>query len=161
MPCMLSKDDKILMIKLGPEDILDVMELENICFSYHWSEEQFKLGLERGAYHIFGLREGGRLIGYMAFSTIELEMEVLNLGVHPDYRRKGYGDLLLREVMATCEKMGFENAFLDVRVNNKAAISLYEKHGFIKYGVRKKYYPDTKEDALLYRFDFINSKETT
>lgn len=158
---MLSHGENVRMVKLGPEDLSDVIELEQICFSYHWTEEQFKLGLERGAYLIFGLRDQGRLIGYMAFSTIELEMEVLNLGIHPDYRRKGLGTLLLGEVMRTCAGMGFENAFLDVRVNNEAAIRLYEKHGFTKYGVRKKYYPDTKEDALLYRYDFNKRKDAT
>ncbi len=139
---------------LGMDSIHEVMELEKACFEYHWTEEQFRLGLERGAFFIFGAHEGERLVGYLAFSMIVDEMEILNLAVHPDFRRKGIARELLAAVMRMCGERGMKSGFLDVKESNAPAIALYEKFGFRRNGVRKRYYPDTKEDALLYRYDF-------
>ncbi|WP_250645478.1 ribosomal protein S18-alanine N-acetyltransferase [Salidesulfovibrio onnuriiensis] len=136
------------------ESIHDVIELEKACFAYHWTEEQFRLGLERNAFHIFGVREEGRLVGYLAFSMIVDEMEILNLAVHPDFRRRGLARRLLAAVMDVCREKGMQSGFLDVKESNAPAISLYEDFGFQRNGRRKRYYPDTKEDALLYRYDF-------
>lgn len=130
------------------------MELERVCFDYHWTPDQFLMGLERGVFRILGVRQGGRLVGYLALSIILDEMEILNLAVHPDFRQKGLGTALLERGFDICIKKGVRKSFLDVKVSNESAIRLYEKNGYVKIGVRKKYYPDTKEDALLYRYDF-------
>lgn len=148
-----SDGGRIAVRSLGPGDIPRVMELEGLCFAYHWTEEQFRLGLERGAFRILGV--GGRcsLLGYMAYSVIEDEMEVLNLAVHPDCRRRGLGRRLMEACLDDCRRSGVRVCFLDVKVSNHPAIDLYVQFGFKKIGIRKKYYPDTKEDALLYRKD--------
>ncbi len=138
---------------LGPEDIREVMDLEGLCFAYHWTEEQFRLGLERGAYHILGLRLDGRMVGYAAFYVIEDDMEIMNLAVHPDFRRRGFGAMLLAEVLRHSQAVGAHQGFLDVKESNSPAIDLYRKFGFKQIGVRKRYYPDTHEDALLFRCD--------
>ena len=112
------------------------------------------MGLERGVYKILGVRVDGQLAGYIAFSLIADEMEILNLAVHPDRRGDGIGAALLERAFDICIKKGIKTSFLDVKVSNEPAIGLYKKFGYVKIGVRKKYYPDTKEDALLYRYDF-------
>ena len=138
---------------LGAADIREVMELESLCFAYHWTEEQFRLGLERGAYHILGLRLDKRMVGYAAFYVIQGDMEIMNLAVHPDFRRQGYGAMLLDAVLRQSRAAGAHQGFLDVKESNVPAIDLYRKFGFKQIGVRKRYYPDTHEDALLFRCD--------
>jgi ribosomal-protein-alanine N-acetyltransferase len=144
----------VRVVTLGEQDMDELMELERLCFAYHWTREQFAMGLERGVYRILGVRCTGRLAGYIAFSLIEDEMEILNLAVHPDFRRDGLGTALLSRAFEVCVKKGVTKSFLDVKVSNNAAIDLYRKFGYEQVGIRKRYYPDTKEDALLFRHDF-------
>lgn len=142
------------VIDLGASDVEELIELEGLCFEYRWTRDQFLLGLESGAYRIIGVRRKSLLAGYMAFSMIEDEMEILNLAVHPDYRRQGLGEALLARSFEICAAEGITKSFLDVKVSNDPALALYRKFGYKKIGVRKKYYPDTREDALLFRYDF-------
>ena len=145
-------DDQVIQLKAS--DVDDLIELEKTCFAYHWKREQFLMGLERGIFKILGIRDGDRLAAYLAISLIEDEMEILNLAVHPDYRKQGMATSLLNRGFEVCRKKGIAKSFLDVKVSNSAAIELYKKFGYVQIGVRKKYYPDTKEDALLFRHDF-------
>lgn len=142
------------VVQLMPSDLDDLVELEKLCFPYHWTRDQFLMGLERGVFRILGVRNKGLLVGYIAFSLIEDEMEILNLAVHPGHRMQGIGENLLARAFEVCRKKGIAKSFLDVKASNVAAISLYLKFGYKKIGVRKKYYPDTGEDAVLYRYDF-------
>ncbi len=141
------------VIRLGENDVDDLIALESLCFAYHWTREQFLLGLERNAFVVFGIREAERLVGYIAFSVILDEMEILNIAVHPDARRRGMGAVLLESALAYSREKQVAKSFLDVKESNAPAIALYEKYGYKQIGVRKKYYPDTREDALLYRCD--------
>ena len=147
-------DMKSAVVQLGVESIHELIDLEKLCFSYHWTREQFILGLGKGAFRILGVRHKDRLAGYIAFSLIEDEMEIMNLGVHPDFRRLGIAASLLDRAFEICKKKGIAKSFLDVKRSNIAALTLYEKYGYKQIGVRKKYYPDTKEDALLFRHYF-------
>lgn len=142
------------VVQLGASDIDELVDLEKLCFAYHWTREQFLMGLERGVFKILGVRQDNRLSGYMAFSLIDDEMEILNLAVHPDFRGKGMGKSLLNRAFEICRKKGITKSFLDVKASNIPALELYRKFGYKQIGVRKKYYPDTKEDALLFRYDF-------
>ncbi|WP_285904915.1 ribosomal protein S18-alanine N-acetyltransferase [Pseudodesulfovibrio pelocollis] len=144
-------DDRV--VALGEGDMDELMALERLCFAYHWTREQFAMGLERGVYRVLGLRQGGRLAGYIAFSLVEDEMEILNLAVHPDHRRCGIGAALLGRALDVCVTMGIAKSFLDVKASNVAAIDLYRKFGYEQIGIRKRYYPDTGDDALLFRHD--------
>ena len=139
---------------LGAEDVRDLMELEGVCFDYRWTREQFFLGLEKGAFRVLGIRRDGVLVAYMAFSIIKDEMEILNLAVHPDFRRQGLGERILMESFRVCIENNVRKSFLDVKISNEPALGLYRKFGYKQIGVRKKYYPDTREDALLFRYDF-------
>lgn len=139
---------------LGLEHITQLRALESLCFKYHWTEEQFRLGLERRAFFVLGYEEQGMLVGYLAYSIVLDEMEVLNLGVHPEFRRKGIGRALMQGLMHRCQDMDVKRGLLDVKESNEPAIGLYESLGFVQVGVRKNYYPDTREDALLYDLDF-------
>jgi len=146
---------ELTVVRLGESDIDDVIELEKQCFAYHWTREQFLLGLKDRAYVVLGVRAGnGGLDGYIAFSLIEDEMEILNLAVRPGSRKRGMGTALLKKAFEICKGSGVAKSFLDVKESNTPARNLYNKFGYVQIGVRKRYYPDTKEDALLYRYDF-------
>ena len=140
--------------KLDESSTEQLIALEKLCFSYHWTQEQFRLGLRDGAYTVLGTFDNGDLTGYIAFSLIEDEMEILNLAVHPDFRRRGIGTALLDRAFGICREKGIAKSFLDVKESNQSALNLYKKFGYTQIGVRKKYYPDTREDALLFRYDF-------
>lgn len=145
--------------RLGPGDLPEVTRLERLCFAYHWTEEQFKLGLERGAFHILGVRVPGGLAAYLAFSLLGGDMEILNLAVDPALRRQGLATRLLHALEAVCREREVTRGFLDVKVSNQAAIDLYGKFGFKQCGVRKKYYPDTGEDALLFSKEYDTDQD--
>ena len=142
-----------MIIEVGLESIDEIRKLESVCFDYHWTEDQFKLGLERRAFYILGYVVEGLLVGYLAYSIVLDEMEVLNLGVYPDFRKQGIARELMLALLKQCRDTGVVKGLLDVKKSNIPAISLYESLGFKQVGVRKKYYPDTNEDALLYDLD--------
>jgi ribosomal-protein-alanine N-acetyltransferase len=81
-------------------------------------------------------------------------MEILNLAVRPDRRRQGLGRHLLGHVLHLCDNMGIKRGYLEVRRSNDAARNLYQAYGFAEVGVRSKYYPDNREDAIIMRLDF-------
>jgi ribosomal-protein-alanine N-acetyltransferase len=138
---------------LGLCDLKDLVALEKICFPHAWTEQQFWLCLKQKVYYIFGLKKGGELAAYMSFHHLVDEMEILKLAVHPAHRCKGLGKRLLGLVLQDCIKMGIKQAHLEVRRSNTAAHALYAGFGFVETGVRKRYYPDNKEDALIYVLD--------
>ena len=142
-----------ILRRLGEPDIPEVMRLESLCFSYRWNLDQFRRGLDAGVFHVLGLDQGGSLAGYLAYSVVGDEMEILNLAVDPDQRRRGLATRLLSAMLEDCAKRKVDRGFLEVKKSNQAAIDLYGKFGFKKVGERKKYYPDTGEDALVLRLD--------
>ena len=142
--------------RLGLCDLDDLVALEKICFPHAWTEQQLWLCLKQKVYYIFGLKKGDELAAYMSFHYIIDEMEILKLAVHPAHRRKGIGKRFLGLVLQNCIKMGIEQTYLEVRRSNTAALALYTEFGFIQTGIRKDYYPDNKEDALLL---FLNLKK--
>lgn len=145
--------------RLEAKDVEAVIRLEKLCFPTRWTREQFLLGLERGAFRIHGIWMLRTLVAYAAFSLIAGEMELLNIAVHPLHRRKGLGRRLLGHVLGICRRERAEEAFLEVRRSNLPAIDLYGKFGFMQVGVRKRYYPDNNEDALLYKLNFSETAE--
>ena len=141
-------------VRLGEEDIQDVLELERLCFSFPWSERQFNLSFKQRVFHVFGLKDSGRLLAYLAMYHTGEEMEILNVAVRPELRRQGLASRLLRIVLQIGRNMGMKEVFLEARRSNLAALALYQGHGFVQTGVRKGYYPDNGEDALLLKKEF-------
>lgn len=93
-------------------------------------------------------KEGDKIVGYIGIEDIAGEKHIINMAVHPDFRRQGTGKKLIEKIINQQEVF-----FLEVRVSNQAAISLYQKYGFQKVGLRKAYYQDNAEDALIMRKD--------
>ena len=130
------------------EDIKTIAQMEARCFSDPWSEDSLESVLHYDWQHTFLIEDGGQVCGYACLLCLYEVAEVANIAVDIPYRGKGYGELLLAEMLKKAVELGATRALLEVRVSNEVAIGLYEKLGFERYGVRKRYYEDG-EDAVL------------
>ena len=128
-----------------------VAELEKLCFADPWSEKS--IASELG--NIWALwivaMEDDRVVGYIGSQSCGDETDVMNVAVHPDYRRRGIAESLIGVLVTELKNRGSRALMLEVRVSNAPAIALYEKLGFYQVGCRKNYYRNPKEDALILR----------
>lgn len=132
-------------------DLDQVMDMEKRCFTLPWSRGAFEGELTQNAMARYLVAEvEGRVAGYAGIWLIFDEGHITNIAVHPSFQRRGIASLLLERVLSNAKACGIEAVTLEVRRSNLPAQRLYEKYGFQPEGVRKGYYTDTKEDALLY-----------
>jgi len=132
-------------------DLDRVLEIERASFSNPWSREMFAGELGRGAVsRAWVLRDAnGVIVAYCLAWLVAGELHISNLAVAPERRRQGFGMLMLRRVLADAAADGGQAATLEVRESNKAALDLYLGLGFRVAGVRRRYYSDPVEDALV------------
>lgn len=131
-------------------DIHEIMKIEVESFSVPWSHQAFTSELKDNDYaHYFCLELNGQIIGYMGLWFIFEEGHVTNIAIAPDYRGQGWGEHLLRCVMGRLSAEGMERMTLEVRKSNHNAQKLYQRLGFVEAGIRKGYYSDTGEDAVI------------
>ena len=91
------------------------------------------------------------IIGYIVFRIVYGEVHIFNLATHPAFRRRGAAQSLLHHVLNFAYTQGGIIYFLEARARNQAAINLYKKMGFTPWAIRRRYYVDTGEDALIMR----------
>lgn len=132
------------------EDIPTVVAIEEVSFPTPWTKESFLSEL-RDNYlaRYYCLELDGKVIGYMGLWIIMGEAHITNIAIWPGCRGQGWGEYLLRTVMDKMEAVGVMRLTLEVRVSNSTAQNLYSKVGFLPAGIRKKYYSDNQEDALI------------
>lgn len=130
-------------------DIGDVYRLECICFRSPWSKASLLGELHNRVAHYFVILADDVLAGYGGMWVLYEEAHVTNIGVHPDYRRKGFAKQLLQRMMEHALSLGAEAMTLEVRESNIGAQALYAQMGFEQNGYRPRYYDDTGEAALL------------
>lgn len=131
----------------------DVLQIEPLCYSNPWSREVFIYEFGSDVALRVALRYAGIIVGYSFNHVVVDELHVLNLAVHPDYRCQGGASLLLKDTIHQASLRGALRAFLEVRPSNAAGLRLYEKFGFKRLGVRKCYYRDNGEDAIIMQLD--------
>ena len=136
------------------EHVGQIAELEKLCFSDPWSEKSVASELTNPLSLWLVAVEDDRVTGYVGSQSVMGESDMMNVAVHPDFRRKGVAELLVRELVAALGKNDNHCLTLEVRASNVPAISLYEKLGFAQIGLRKNYYRNPKEDALILRKEF-------
>ncbi len=128
-------------------DLEAVYELECLLFKESaWPKEVLLKDMILFHFHV--LEEDGVILGYISMAMMGEIADILNVGVHPDCRKKGYGTLLMKAMMALAWKLEATSMSLEVRVSNVAAIGLYQSLGFKKVYTRKQYYADG-EDAYV------------
>ena len=131
--------------------VAQVAELEKICFQDPWSEKSVATELEHDYSLWLVALEGETVVGYIGSQTSYGETDMMNVAVHPDHRRKGIGEKLIVALMNELKARECVSLALEVRASNAPAIALYEKLGFGRIGLRKNYYRNPKEDALILR----------
>ncbi|RMF85916.1 MAG: ribosomal-protein-alanine N-acetyltransferase [Nitrospinota bacterium] len=132
------------------EDIDEVLAIERASYLSPWSYEMFRAEIEqnRFAYPLVARKEG-KVVGYICLWKAADEAHIANIAVHPDFRRQGIGSSLLEKGLEFAREMGCTKAVLEVRVSNLPARRLYTRFHFAPVGIRKGYYTDTNEDALV------------
>lgn len=133
------------------EDVDRVCELEEMAFSMPWHKESFVEMIEnKDALYLVADDEYAGVIGCCGVRSIVGEGDITNVVVHPDFRKKGVAYEMLSQLLLRGEKdFGIKEFTLEVRYSNMGAIHLYEKLGFVSEGVRKNFYEEPLEDALI------------
>ncbi len=140
----------VTITEMKESDIEEVLVIEKKSFADPWSRRLFKETLSFPHSINFVMRgETGILLGYINFYLIAEEAHMLNLAVHPDWRKKGMASRLLGHAIELLKRRHAARFFLEVRESNRDAIELYRKFGFEMIGRRKRYYVETNEDALV------------
>lgn len=133
----------------------EVAALERICFSQPWSEALLAGELDNeGSHFLVAVDDFGQVLGYAGAKFVCDEGYITNVAVFPQHRGNGMAKALLGSLIQAGRENGLKFISLEVRKSNTAAISLYEKLGFVEVGQRKDFYLSPKEDALIMtRFD--------
>ncbi len=133
------------------KDIDQIMEIESVSFgNFFWTPEAFKAEIENrfGKYFI-AEDEKGKVLGYCGFWLIVDEAHITTIAVRPDSRKTGIGELLLQKMLEAGYEKNVKWFTLEVRASNIAAQNLYYKYNFKSLGLRRKYYQDNEEDAMV------------
>lgn len=121
--------------------------LESLCIPEPWSFDSFRSETRKtGGIVLAAVSDDGEVAGLLTACCVLDEAEITNVAVHPGCRRQGVAGLLLE---ALFQEIGEASVFLEVRESNFPAIGLYQKYGFRQVGVRKRFYSDPVEDAVL------------
>lgn len=139
----------MLIRQMESEDVFQAAEIEKKSFSMPWSPEGFKGALAYEDNIILVAEEEGRIAGYACVYVSFDEGELTNIAVESEYRGRGIGLMLMKELKHRAETKSVSKIVLEVRVSNATAISLYEKCGFKNLGIRKNFYEQPVEDAYI------------
>ncbi len=140
---------EVVIRRLKKEDVPLIIEIENLSFTSPWSGRLFLNELEHDFSCFLVLEYLGRLIGYAGFWLIAEEAHLTSIAIHPSFKRRGGGYLLIKSLLKLAYDAGARSATLEVRESNQPAIELYTKLNFQRVAIRKQYYADTQEDAII------------
>lgn len=142
--------DDIIVRHMKLEDIDQICEIEQQAFTTPWTKDAFYNEMVNNLFAFYIVLEaGGLIVGYAGMWTVVDEAHVTNIAIREGYRGKGLGDRLLTEMKSAARALGMMRMTLEVRVSNEVAQSLYAKHDFKSVGIRKRYYTDNHEDAMI------------
>ena len=132
------------------KDIAAIEEIEKLCFATPWSYESLKYDIVENNRALYLVAEiEGEICGYVGIWKIVDEGHITNVAVAPTHRRKHIASALLESLFRVTERAGVVRHTLEVRAGNEGAIKLYESFGFKADGLRKGYYEDNGEDAVI------------
>ena len=146
---MLKHDDVLSFHSMTDKDVMSVYELERECFSVPWSIKSISEELQNANARFLLAEINGETAGYIGSYFVSGEVYITNVAVKNKYRRKGVAVGLLSELIELAKEAESEFVSLEVRCSNTQAISLYGKLGFEKIGIRKNFYENPREDALI------------
>ena len=139
------------IIRMNESHVLQIAELEKSCFNDPWSVNSITSELDnRLSLWLVAVAED-QVVGYVGSQTVLGETDMMNIAIHPDYRKQGLATKLILELSRQLIECGSHGLMLEVRASNEPAKSLYQKLGFETVGIRRNYYRNPKEDALILR----------
>ncbi len=140
------------ILPLSEHNLSKIMEIEREVFEYPWSASQMKDSILSAHTEGWGLfDQNQKLVAFMVISVLFDEAEIINFAVRKSQQHQGFGQKLLAYLLNHLSYKGIEKLFLEVRITNIPAVSIYQKYGFQQISVRKNYYRvgDSYEDALV------------
>lgn len=142
---------EIKVVKMLTDDVDAVFHMEALIHpNHHWSKESFYNELANNLAHYYCTKDGNNnILSFIGIWHILEEAHITTLGVHPDFRNLQLAQILLIKAIDDCYKNMIKYITLEVRESNIPAISLYEKFQFESIGIRKNYYQDNSENAII------------
>lgn len=140
----------VIISYMEEKHIDEVVKISNLSFNSPWSKDSYFQELKNPVAKYFVATTNDKVIGFIGTWIVLDEAHITNIAVHPEFRKLKVGSLLLESLLNKCSNdFGCVLYDLEVRVSNIPAQKLYSKYGFKEVGIRKNYYKDTQEDALL------------
>lgn len=141
--------------KMTIQDVNAVYEIEKQSFTLAWTKEAFEQEMLKNEFAYYVLAETAEgVIGYCGMWLVMDEAHITNIAISPQQRGNKYGEALMKEAMDQARAQGAKLMTLEARVSNIAALNLYKKLGFQNGGIRKGYYTDNQEDAIVMWVNF-------
>ena len=131
------------------DDLEAIAEIERVSINPPWSFKAICDFAECDTSRILVAKIDNIVVGYITYSVVLDEVQIANIATHPDYRRRGIGEKLLMQLFNESITESMFVITLEVRNSNAPAICLYEKCGYSEVGIRKNYYKNPTEDAIL------------
>jgi ribosomal-protein-alanine N-acetyltransferase len=141
----------MIITKMLQCHVPQIAELEKLCFNDPWSENSIASELDNRLSCWLVAIADDKVVGYVGSQTVLGETDMMNIAIHPDYRKQGIATELISALIEALNERGSHSLMLEVRASNEPAKSLYLKMGFDVVGVRKNYYRNPREDALILR----------
>lgn len=129
----------------------DISKLEKENFSDPWSEESLEQTFDYDYNHLLMEKRDGKVVGYLIYSDVQGEAELLRIAVDKRYRRRGIAGSLMQNMLDELSDSGAERVSLEVRAHNISAVMLYKKYGFVDIFIRANYYHNPDDDALIFQ----------
>ena len=142
-------ENNIIIRPMTIDDVDEVYVVEEDCFVDPWSKESIRKELKNNLARYLVAQLDDKIVGYVGIWFVVDEGHITNVAVHSDYRGKKIGDKLVKEMIELCKENNIVAMTLEVRASNIVAQNLYRKYGFKMGGIRKEYYSDNKEDAII------------
>ncbi|ANU26406.1 ribosomal protein S18-alanine N-acetyltransferase [Planococcus versutus] len=141
--------------KMTIDDVERVYEIERLSFTLPWTKEAFYYEMNDNEHAHYVIAETDEeIVGYCGMWLVLDEAHVTNIAIHPDYRGKKMGGGLMQAAIDAAKENGAVLMTLEARVSNTVAQNLYRKLGFKNGGIRKRYYTDNYEDAIVMWVNF-------
>ena len=141
-------------LKMDESHVEAIAELEKMCFRDPWSANSIASELHNPLSDWFVAVDNGTVCGYVGSQSVLDGSDMMNIAVHPDYRKQGIGYALIERLITALKEKNVISLCLEVRVSNESAIGLYSKMGFAVVGKRPGYYRNPREDAYIMRKEF-------
>ena len=151
---MIGSENKLTVRPLDLKETELASKCEQLSLGHEaWSTDGIRDTMARNGYY-FAAFLGADFVGHAGFTAVADEGYITNVAVLPQFRRNGAATELTKALIAKAKELKLSFLTLEVRKSNSAAIALYEKHGFVRVGLRKRLYSEPAEDALIMTLNF-------